>query len=125
MKADLPKFPRQFGCLAVGNVDEEQILRDSCAQRSAAEALGKFGGGFQLLAAHPAAQHRCANVAQAGLALRMNARMVAEDVLGNLLGHAGQQREVESRLQFCKKTLGGPAFFQKEILHAGLAAVFP
>src|SRR5208283_2090462 len=54
MKADLPKFPRQFCCLVVGNVDQEQVLRDSGAQRSASEALGKFGGGLQLLAAHPA-----------------------------------------------------------------------
>ena len=89
MKADLAKFARQFAGLAVGNVDEEQVLRDSGAQRSASEALGQFRGGFQLLAAHPAAQDRCTNVAQAGLALRMNAGVVAEDIVGNLLGPAG------------------------------------
>ena len=43
---------------------------------------------------------------------------------GTCSGTAGKQREVEPRLQLCEKTLGGPAFFQKEILHAGLAAVF-
>jgi hypothetical protein len=57
---------RQFRCFLIGNVDEEQVLRDGGAQRSAAEALGKLGGGFQLLAAQPAAQHRCANIAQPG-----------------------------------------------------------
>ena len=54
----------------------------------------------------------------------MNAGVVAEDVVGNLLGRGGQQREVEPRLQLGEKTIGGPAFFQEEVLHAGLVAVF-
>ena len=71
--------------LCVGNVDEEQVLRDGGAQCAAAEALGQLGGGFQLLAGQAAAQDGGADVAQARLALRMNADVVAEDVVGHLL----------------------------------------
>ena len=74
----LVQFARQLGGLVVGDVDEEQVLRDGGAQRAAAKALGKVGRGFKLLAGEAAAQHGCANVAQAGLALRMNAGVVAE-----------------------------------------------
>jgi hypothetical protein len=43
---------------------------------------------------------------------------------GHLLGHAGQQLEVEPRLEFGEEALGGPAFFQEEVLDAGAVAAF-
>ena len=99
-------------------------MRDGSAQRSGAETLGKFGGGFQLFSAQASAQHRCANITQSRLALRMNAGVVAEDIVGDLLGRSGKQFEVKARVKLSKETFGGPAFLEEEILHAGFVAVF-
>ena len=70
----------------IGNVDEEQILRDGCAEGSRAISVGEVGGGFKLFAAQAAAEDRCADVAEARRALGMDAGVVAQDVVGNLLG---------------------------------------
>ena len=56
--------------------------------------------------------------------LCVNAGVVAVDVVGNLLRRGGQQGEVKPRLQLGQKALGGPAFLEEEVLHAGLGAVF-
>ena len=83
LQADLAQFACKFRCFMVGNIDEDKILRDGGAQRAAAKALGQLGSSLQLIAAHAAAQHRCSHVAQARLALRMNAGMIAVDVVGH------------------------------------------
>jgi len=43
----------------------------------------------------------------------MNARVVAEDVIWNLLGRSGKQFEVEARMKLGKKTVGGPALLEE------------
>jgi len=53
----------------------------------------------------------------------MNARVVAEDVIWNLLGRSGKQFEIEARMKLGEKTFGGPAFFEEEIFHPGFVAV--
>jgi hypothetical protein len=50
--------------------------------------------------------------------------MVAEDIVGHLLGRAGQQLEFEPRLKLGEKAVSGPAFLQEEVLEAGFVAVF-
>ena len=50
--------------------------------------------------------------------------MVPVNVVGNHFGSGGQQRKVKPRLQFRQKALGGPALIQKQLLHAGAAAIF-
>src|ERR1035437_4211504 len=109
MEADLFKLAGQLGSLVVGNVDQHKILRNRCTKRAAAKALGKLSRGFQLFAGHTPAQHGCANVAQALLALRMNAGVVAQNVAGNGLRYSRQKSEIESRLEFGEKALGGPS----------------
>ncbi len=52
----------------------------------------------------------------------MDAGVIAKNVVGNLLGHAGQQLEVEPRLQLRKKALRSPAFFHEQILQPGAIA---
>jgi len=113
MQADLPQFAGKFRSLLIGDVDEKEILRNCGAERSAAKAIGQIGSGLQLFSAEPAIQHRGANVAQALLALRMNANVVAKGVIGHLLGYPGKQREIKPRLEFGKEALGGPAFLHK------------
>ena len=54
----------------------------------------------------------------------MNACVVAENIVRNLLRRSGKQFEVEARLKLGKKTVGGPALLEEEILHAGFVAVF-
>ena len=54
-------------------------------KRTAAEALGQFGSCFKLLAGEASAQHGGSNIAKAGLALRMNAGVIAENIVGHLL----------------------------------------
>ena len=78
-----PSSRDKFAGLGIGNIDEEQILRDGGAQFATAETFGEFGGGFQLFAGEAAAQDGGADVAQARLALRMNAGVIAEDVAGH------------------------------------------
>ena len=73
------EFARQFRSLVVGDVDEDQVLRDGGAQCAAAEALGQIGGGFQLFAGQAAAQHGCADIAQARLPLADECRRDREE----------------------------------------------
>ena len=51
VETDLAKFAHKFRGFLVGDVDEEQVLRDGGAQRAAAKLVGEIGCGFQLLAA--------------------------------------------------------------------------
>ena len=90
-------------------------MRDCDPQRATAEALGKFGGGLKLLSGKPAAQYRCAYIAQFRLVLRMNAHVVAKDVVRNLFRNTGQQLEVEPRLKLGKKAVRGPSLLEKKM----------
>ena len=77
----LPSSRASSAVLLVGNVDEEQVLRDGGAQLTAAKALSQVGARPELLAGQAAAQHRSADVTQARLLLRMNADVVAQHVV--------------------------------------------
>ena len=120
----MAKFADKFAGFRVGHVDEEQVLRDGGAQFAAAETLGELGGGFELFAGHAAAQNGGADVAEARLALGMDAGMVAKDIARDLLFARGKQREVEARLQFCQEAVGGPALLHEEVFEAGAIAAF-
>ena len=54
----------------------------------------------------------------------MNANVVAEYVVGDILGHARQKREVKPRLKLGEEFFSGPAFLEKEIFHACALAAF-
>src|SRR5579863_1301381 len=122
VEPDLAEFAGQFAGLAVRDIDEEQILRNRGADSSAAEALGELGGGFELLARQAAAEHGCADVCQARLPLRMNPRVIAIHVLGNVFLHSRPQLEVEARLQFFEESVGRPTFLHEEVFQAGAVA---
>ena len=89
----------------VRDVDEEQVLRDGGAQGAAAKLVGQVGCSLQLFAGQAAAQHGCADIAQARLALAVNAGVIAKSLVGHFFGDAGQQREIEARLQFVEEAL--------------------
>ena len=54
----------------------------------------------------------------------MNAGVIAQNLVGHLLGHSGQQRKVEPRLEFSQKALGRPALLEEEVFQTGALAVF-
>src|SRR3974390_3019894 len=118
MESDAVELSDQFSGLVIRNIDEEKVLRHSGAQRTAAKALCKFGGGFELLSSEAAAQDRCTHIAEPGPALWMDADMIAKDLIGNGLGARRQKFELDARLELFKKALGSPAFFHEEVLEA-------
>ena len=117
-----PSSRASSAALLVGNVDEDEILRDGGAQRAGAETLSELSALLQLLAGQAAAQHRCADVGEARLALGMDAGVVAEDVVRDALFACGLDGEVEARLKLGEEAFGGPAFLHEEVLHAGAVA---
>ena len=124
MQSDLVEFAGQFRGARIGHVDEEQVLQDSGAQFAASEVLGEFGGLVQLIAAHAAAENRGAHVAEAGLLLRVNADVVAIDIVGHLLVDRGIELESDDRFKFREERIRGPAFLEEEIFQAGAVATF-
>src|SRR6266567_1855910 len=124
MQPDLAQFTRQLGSPGVGNVNEDQVLRDRGAEAAAAEALGKLRRGFELLARHAPAQYGRSHVTQPRVALRVNAGVIAKNAGRHLLSHALEQREVEAALQFVEELLRRPAFLHKEVLQTGAIAAF-
>ena len=82
-EADLFQLASKFARRARSGIQEEQILHHGKAKVAAAEALGQFGGGQELIAGEASAQHAGADVAEPGLLLRMNADVVAQNVVGD------------------------------------------
>ncbi len=78
MKSEIAQFANQFDSLVVGDVNEDQVLGDRGAERTAAEALGQVCCGLKLFARQSAAAVRGAPLTAAGLTKRMAAEMLAK-----------------------------------------------
>jgi len=119
IEADFAEFGGEGRDFLVGDVDEEQILRDCGAQCSRAVAVGEIGGGFELFSGETAAEHRCADVAEARRALGMDAGVVAQYVIWDVLGMPGSR--VKSRRDWSsarKDSAVQPSFMKRYLRRA-------
>ena len=88
-ETDVVQREGEFGGAVAGDVEEQEVLHDGEAQVAgfgrfaAGETLGEVGSGGELVAGEASAEHAGADVAEAELLLRMNAGVIAEDVVGN------------------------------------------
>ena len=107
-----------------GNIHDQQVLHVGGAQFAAGKALGEIGSGLHLIGSDAAAQHHRSHVGEAGLLLRMNADVIAVNIVGRMLFDRGIELESDALLQFAEKTLGGPSMTQEEKFQAGALAMF-
>ena len=114
------------GSLLIRHVDKEDVLHDGGAELAAAVLVGEIGELHKLVAGDAAGEDAGADRGEAGLALRIDADVVAVDVAGNvfILGRRGDQLVAELAFQGFKVGLRGPAKAQEEIFRAGAHAVF-
>ncbi len=118
------EFANEFQSFLIRDVDEQQILRNRCAEGAAAVLIGEIGRCFELLPGQTAAQHGSSYVAEAWLPLTVNANVIAEGFVGHYLVGSRQERETQTRLQFGQKPFRSPSLFHEEILQAGAIAAF-
>src|SRR5882672_12692733 len=105
------------------HVQDEEVLHPRGPQVARAVAKREGGEGPELSGLDPAPQHRDADIGEAVLLLRVNAHVVAIDVLGRDLGHARLELLPQPPLELRLESLGRPAVLEKEELEPGLLAV--
>ena len=114
------------GCgLAVGYVDDEDVLADGGAKLAVAVLVGEIGEGDELVSGETAIEHGSSDGGEAGLALLRDAYVITVDVGGDDVGRERVWIELVAELFFegGEEGLWGPAVAHEEILDAGAGAV--
>src|SRR5207237_6618317 len=93
-------------------------------QLAVSVTLRQIGCGMQLLRRNASAQDGAAHVKQSRLLLRMDAHMVAKNVIRRLLRRSGLQPVAKLALNFLQERFGSPAVLEEEILQPCRLAVF-
>ena len=107
-----------------GHIHDQQVLHVGGAQFAGGKPLGKIGGAAHLVGGDSSAQSNRSDVGETQLLLRVNADVIAIDVVGRMLFHRWVELESDAILQFVEKTLGRPSVAQEEKLQAGALAMF-
>src|ERR1022692_5271008 len=97
-----------------GHVDDKQILHVGSPQFAPRKALSEIRGGLHLFRGDSPAQRHRSHVTETRLLLRMNANVVAVDVVGWMFLDRGIELESEALMQFAQKTVGSPSVPQEE-----------
>ncbi len=121
---DRVELLRQRFSVERGHVYDEQVLHVGGAQFAAGIAFGKIGGRLHLFGRDSAAKGHRSDIRKTGLLLRMNADVVAVDVVGRMLFDRRIKLESDALLQFAKKTVGSPSMPQEKEFQAGALAMF-
>ena len=83
VQAEGVELDDERGGLAVGNVDDEDVLADGGAELAVAVLVGEIGEFDELIAGETAVEDGGSDGGEAGLALRGDADVVAVDVGGD------------------------------------------
>ena len=126
MEAEAVELDDECGGLAVGHVDDEDVLADGGAELAVAVLVGEVGECDELVAGEAAVEDGGSDGGEAGLALRGDADVVAVDVVGDdvVVDGAGVEFVAELFFEGGEEGLGGPAVAHEEVLDAGAGAVF-
>ncbi len=125
VEAEGVELDDEAGGLAVGHVDDEDVLADGGAQAAVAVLVGEVGELDELVAGEAAVEHGGSDGREAGLALLPDADVVAVDVGGCVVFREGVGIELVAELLFeCdEEGFGGPAVAHEEVLDASAGAV--
>ena len=100
MQSNVVELAGKLRGARIGHVDEDEILHDGGTQFAGSEFLSEFGGLVKLIAAHAASENGGAHIAEAGLLLRVNADVIAINIIGHLLVDGGIELESNDRFEF-------------------------
>src|SRR4030095_16062065 len=93
------------------------------SQVARAVALGEMGHRAELARREPAPEDGDADIGEAILPLRVNAHVIAVDVIGRALGHGRLELLAEVPLELGLEPVRRPAMVEEEELEAGLLAI--
>ena len=124
LQSDRVEFFRQRFSVERGHIDDQQVLHVGGAQFATGKALGEIRGRLHLLRRDSPAQRHRSHVRETGLLLRMDADVVAVNVVGRMLLDCGIELESDAVLQFGKKAVGGPSVAQEEKFQPSALAMF-
>jgi len=117
------ELAREVGGPLVGHVRDQEVLHRGDPELARAVEVGEPRGRLHLGRCHPAAQHRDPHRAVARLFLRVDAHVIAVDVLGRILGRGLCQAEAEPTLELGLEALDRPAVAQEQELQARLLPI--
>src|SRR5271165_376275 len=93
------QLSREFGCVALGNIDEEQVLHVRGAQFAAGITFGQLSRCSQLSGRNPASQQGSSHVVVPRLPLPVHSHVIAIDIIWGLVRNGRSQFESEPCLQ--------------------------
>ena len=95
--------------MSVGNINHQQVLHAGGAKLSAGITLGEIGGRLHLIGRDPPSQNDCTHIGKPTLLLRMDADVIAIDIVRRALFRRWIKLEPDAVLQFIQETLRSPA----------------
>src|SRR5271165_533427 len=110
------QLSREFGCIALADIDEEQVLRVRRAQFAPAITFGQLSRCPQLSGRNPSPQHGSSHVVVPRLLLPVHSHVIAVDIIGSLVRNSRSQLESEPCFQLGEKFFGGPPVLEEKEL---------